>query len=275
MSKYIKIVDRPNPENAVTDKDKQSPVSPAVESPDFQVAVDKAVAAALPAIAKSVAEKFAAERHDPESIFDRMALAIAAMADQGSGQKRTAPEELEKRAAAGRRMLALIMEAHANGERPEYRVISKSYLADRIINPVREDPVLRTIVPVEIYYGGVPNTGLRPLNAVAKAIYDQFVRSIGGVVVNAGAADTRDYAVTPKGIVVKGSSATMNLRRSVKESVGGPDDPFLYENQATPDPFAADPSNPSHLFLEILKQQDGARKHDPARMVSDLATFEA
>lgn len=136
------------------------------------------------------------------SMFDRMAMAIAEISDQGTARKRVAPEVLASRARAYEKMVLLINQAREQGAEPEYRLVAKTYLSERFIEPFMPGPDKRPI-PTEIVWKGAPNQAMRPINAVAKEIYAAFQESIGSQE-NLKGQDNRPFYMTPGGVVVKG-----------------------------------------------------------------------
>lgn len=136
------------------------------------------------------------------SMFDRMAMAIAEISDQGTARKRVAPEVLAQRARARERMIKLILKARDEGAEPEYRLVAKTYLSERFIEPWMPGPAKQPI-PTEIVWKGEPNQAMRPLNEVARHIYAAFQESIGTQEGLKG-MDNRPFYMTPGGVVVKG-----------------------------------------------------------------------
>lgn len=163
------------------------------------------------------------------AMFDRMAMAIAEISDQGTSRKRVAPEVLANRAKAHEKMVKLIAEARAKADRahtdgneeevarwsPEYRLVSKTYLAEQLLEPFRPGPDRRPI-PTEIIWKGAPNQAMRPINEVAKAIYAAFQDSVGSQEGLKG-MDNRPFAMTPGGVVVKGLPAA--ARREIPQDL--------------------------------------------------------
>jgi hypothetical protein len=203
-------------------------------SPDIQALVAKAVADALPgAVALAIAEmgkSGAAPAEDALHGFARqMAETIAELADQGTNRKRVAPEILARRAAAAERMDALIRKAQEEGKKAEYRVVSKVYLNERLIEPFRR--VDKKAVPQDIVWSGPPSDALRPLNAVADEIFQAYRESIGsttklasvtrrdanGAIGVAPAPDTRPHWITPGGLVVKGDAPARSVLAEPKD----------------------------------------------------------
>jgi len=108
--------------------------------------------------------------------FARMiAASTAEMADQGTYRKRLAPEVLEARAQATKRLYELLDKAQAltGKNRPLYRVRSKCYLGDRLIEPFQRG-FKGEITPTHIYFMSQPSLGMEPVNDVAKEIYAAF-----------------------------------------------------------------------------------------------------
>lgn len=149
------------------------------------------------------------------SMFDRMAMAIAEISDQGTARKRVAPEVLAARARAHEKMVKLINAAREGGAEPEYRLVAKTYLSERFIEPFMPGPDKRPI-PTEIIWKGAPNQAMRPLNKVAKEIYAAFQESVG-TQEKLNGVDNRPFAMTPGGVVVKGLPAAS--RREIPQDL--------------------------------------------------------
>lgn len=225
-------------------------------SPEFQAAVAAATEQVIRQLGHAAPAKGDA---DGEDFVKRLALSIAELSDQGTQRKRVAPEILAKRAEARDRMFELLIanrrkvkedrEAGKTPELPHYKVINKTYLNETFVEPFRVDLVTKAAVPTEIYWEGAPNECMRPLNAVATPIFEEFVKSIGGSAAykaknSAFAPDNRDFSVTPAGLVVRG------LNASAKRTVGNLGDPIA-------DPFADSLSvkqahDPSQEFVRVL-----------------------
>lgn len=114
------------------------------------------------------------------SLARTLAMEIARISDQGTNRKRIAPEVLIAREEARVRMEGLIIEAHAAGDIPEYELKQAVYLDEVLVSPVFVDRnhVQRA---TRIEWPQVPSEAMRPANAVARAIFEQFLLSIGGV----------------------------------------------------------------------------------------------
>jgi hypothetical protein len=167
------------------------PESDITATPEFQMAIAKAVTEIHDRLTDEmrlvIAEKMDGLPREQlaESEVERFARAIAAstaeMADQGTNRKRVAPEILEARAKAQTRMSDLLDKAQdlKGAERPLYRVRSKCYLGDRLIEPYQRGH-RGEVTPTHIYFMSSPSLGMEPVNDVAKEIYAAFMGTISG-----------------------------------------------------------------------------------------------
>lgn len=237
--------------------DKIEKAAPVTETAEFKAAVAAAVAAALPDAVKSAVSQVQAEMlaaataqdkrkggkaeaavpavADGGDFVERLALAIAEISDQGTSRKRVAPEILHARAEAHKRAVARLMKAREDGEKPEYRLVSKVYLNERLIEPFMPGPNKQPI-PTEIIWLGMPNEAMRPINDVAKEIYAEFRASIGSTEPIKG-QDNRPLWMTPGGVVIKGDAR--NQRREVAAAVAFDDDLGIKNQNDPTAPFIA------------------------------------
>ena len=202
----------PETENPVTEN--------FVDTEEFKLAVAEAAKLA----ARSAVEEFQTELiaragtsslGDETNLISRLALAIGEISDQGTSRKRVAPEILAARAAAEVRMVERLMKARADGEKPEYRLISKTWLNERMIEPFRVGAD-KIPVPTEIIWTGKPNDAMRPINDVAKEIFAEFRAATGRVEAISG-ADNRPLFVTAGGLIVKGDPPARRTVAAVHE----------------------------------------------------------
>lgn len=218
---------------------------PVTETPEFKEALNRAIAEAMPAVVSQVQTELLA-RVKPEAsasgdasvatsltetggLFEKLALAIAEISDQGTQRKRVAPEILAARAKAHERAVERIMLARKRGEKPEYRLVAKVYLNERFIEPFMPGPNKQPI-PTEIIWSGMPNEAMRPINDVAKEIFKEFRASIGSTEQLKG-VDNRPLWMTAGGVVVKGDP------RAQRREVAAPqpfDDDLGVKNQNDP-----------------------------------------
>jgi hypothetical protein len=177
------------------------PVTGFTNTPEFQ----EAVAAALAKMMETAsAEKDNAT--DAKSLMQALAMEISQLTDQGTGRKRVAPEVLRMRQAGLERMMRLLKEARTSKTVVSWRVKSKCYLADRVVEPfwIATD---HTAQPTEIDWDGVPNEAMMPLNKPAEAIHDAFRQWIGS---SARVVPDDALAITPGGLVVHGGAAGLS-----------------------------------------------------------------
>lgn len=202
-----------------------------VNSPEFKAAVDAAAAAATQRVLEGLA---LARNSNPdgdttalEGFAKGLALSFAELADQGSNRKRVAPEIVARREAARSRMFDLLIRGNANGwpVKPEYRVVSETYLNEQLVKPYRSDPATKKVEPVEIFWTGAPNECMRPLNEPAREIYEEYMLSIGGPTVVAKnskgetlATDGRAVTVTPGGLIIKGQESARRTVSNLADS---------------------------------------------------------
>ena len=205
------------------------------DTPQFKEAVAeaaaKAAAEAIAALSKAGSLGAAGLNEDATRLFSQMALAIAEISDQGSNRKRVAPAILAEREASYRRCVALVTEAQhkvkqarEKGDKaaetkwlPEYRLIAKVALNERLIEPFRRMPD-KTVAANEIVWTGIPNEAMRPINATA---------------------DNRPHIVTAGGLVVKGDPPKrregfsedvprFNDDLEIKHDINDPSAPFVH-----------------------------------------------
>lgn len=183
-----------------------------IDTPEFQNAVNTRVEEAM---AKFKAEMLAHATPGvvaPVSsdsvdllgeVLSKLSMNMAAIGQQGQRQRPLSPEEVAAREAAHNRMVDLILATREPGaERPAYKLIAKTYLNERFLEPFRMNG--KVAVPTEITYTGVPNDAMVPLNKAAEGIFAAWRGTTGGPTVLVPTADTRPYWVTSSGLVVKG-----------------------------------------------------------------------
>ncbi len=192
--------------------------------PEVQMAVKQAAAKAAAEAVQEVlkAGKGSATLSDAtEQLLSQLAVGIAELSFQGSGRNRPlAPDVIAKREAADRKCRELLKSAIDHGEKPEYRVMSKIYFGERLIEPYRREGGRNgQVVAQEIIWTGMPNDALWPINKIAEDIFSLYRESVGspprlnkvtykdgrggvGVV----APDNRGFSMTTGGLVVKGET---------------------------------------------------------------------
>lgn len=226
MPDYIKD------ETAKTEKNKGGrPKKDVTKSAEFQAAVAAAVESSQASIVKQITEQLASARGiapaevstaGDQSMIQALTASIMAMVNQGKPDKPLSPEEVQRRADGRSRLIELLVIAQTTDydapdapEAPNYRVVSKAYLTDFVVEPFEVDQNTKAMVPKTIHWTGEPNEALEPINDAAKAIHSAYMAFIGGATEFGGEADTRNVGVTPGGIVVRG------LNPSSRRTVGG------------------------------------------------------
>ncbi len=216
------------------------------ETPEFKNAVADAVNAQLKPVLDALAANgaqaptSAAAPGSVEEIFSKLALAIADISDQGTDRKRIDPRILAERAAQHNLMVDALIEAKNkygknDPERPRYRLVAKVFLNEQIIDPYTVDPATKRPEPVEIYWSGVPNLAMRPVNAAAKKIYGHFMGSIGNET-----ADQKKTAqwVSFGGLTIAGSGPS---RRQLPETAQDVPTEYVFPESLS---VATDPTKP-------------------------------
>jgi hypothetical protein len=192
------------------------------QSPEFKKAVADSVTSALaelmPQLSAARQSAGTASESGDRSLMQELAMAISQLTDQGSGRSRVAPEIIQQRADARKRMTDLIIEAYAEGKVATYQLRNKIHVDDRIIEPfwIRSD---HTSQPTEIDYPGIPNEAMVPMNDTAKAIFGAFKDSIGSVHAGKGKdghmlPEMERLGITPKGVVVRNSAVSQSAARA-------------------------------------------------------------
>ena len=130
-------------------------------------------------------------------------MQLAEVGNQGTGKQVVDPAVLERRGKARARMVELIMAAYHAGKRPEYELTATVHLDDQLITPLYQD-ANRTTQRRHIFFSGVPNEAMQPVEEAAKEIYAAFAESIGktyGTVPQLIPVDRRGNLLTPGGNV--------------------------------------------------------------------------
>lgn len=202
-----------------------------------------------------------------KELAESLALAIAEVSDQGTNRKRVAPEILASRAKAHEKLVALLTEARDKGNAaldandsieagrwlPEYRVVAKTYLTDRVVEPWRRG-ANNDMQPTEIIWRGYPNNSLRPLNAIAAKLFSVYQAWIG----TEGLLRADASFMTPGGVVIKGE-APAGSRLNIADELLTPDLEVL-----------SNPTDPTATHIRVLgtlaepARQNVAKKRNPS-----------
>jgi hypothetical protein len=137
-----------------------------------------------------------------QALLSQLALTLAEVNNQGQPNKVVvAPEVMRARAQAHERMVKLLVDAHARGEKPRYRLLKECYLGDRVVNPYRVGRN-KEAIPQEITWSHAPNLAMAPLNDIAKKVFAEFRASIGNT---DKVVDTSPLmSITAGGLIVHG-----------------------------------------------------------------------
>jgi hypothetical protein len=195
--------------------------APITETDEFKSAVaaatQAAIAAAIPTIIAQLSQAKGAVpvSEGDQSWANGLAMAIAALNDQGSGRKRIAPEIVKQRDEAREEMVRRLVAAKAAGETPLYTLRNKVYLDEILIEPIYMDSATKSPRPTEIGWPSVPSEAMIPVNEVAKGIFEMFSKSIGSVEWQKK-PDT--FGITVGGLVVK--NGAVQPKRAVPSADG-------------------------------------------------------
>lgn len=232
---------------------------PITETPEFKAAV---ALAAKSAVEQMQAELLASLKQPAPSgdasasgLMAELAMHIATLNEQGGGRKRVSPEVLAERAKAHEQAISLILEARKRGLKPEYQLVAKVYLNERMVEPFRMDSATKRPIPTQIVWSGMPSEAMRPLNAVARDIYKAFKASIGSKTDIQKRLD-KPLWMTSGGLVVAGDPPR---RREVAAAHAFDDDLNVSGDRkpAEPNEFADDldvknPHDPTAPFVHVL-----------------------
>ena len=241
---------------------KEATASPSVDSITraeaqqmAEEAAAKAVQQVLAAIAQERGEAPAVVAKDGESMdFARgLAMAIAQIANQGTGKDVVDPAVIERRSLARQKMTALIVSARENGIRPEYGLTATVQLQDQLIVPVWVD-AQRVTHQTCIKWDGVPNEAMEPKDETARSIFTAFCESIGkapGTLARLNPVDRKGNIVTPGGHVFE------SLPTIPKGYEGG---------ELTIDPGAMPDRGMPHNGLEVIGRAPGGMANREVRI---------
>lgn len=194
----------------------EAPAIDVTQTPEFQRVLNAAVSKAVAGIrdelaaARAQAGSSSTDEQGDMRLARTLALAIAEISDQGTSRKRVAPEVLAKREQSGEEMKKLILAARANGLTPTYKLISKVYLDEMLVEPLFIDSDHKA-KPVEIEWPGVPNEAMKPSNEVAATIFAAYKGWIGSTVTP---VPDPIHSVTAGGLVIKGQLWGRELRQT-------------------------------------------------------------
>lgn len=113
-----------------------------------------------------------------QALLEGLAHAMAKASDPGNKRRIVPPEVMKERAQARERMMALIINNHAKGVVPIYKVVGKTFLSEILIDPQYLDGPTKKMVDQQINWSGQPNQAMVPVDDAAKAVHREYLLSI-------------------------------------------------------------------------------------------------
>lgn len=236
-----------------------------LSSPEGQAAIAAAVANATPGIIEQLSKKLVEMRGGAEpgtltsgdnDMISKLAMSMAEMANQSTGRKVLAPEEIERRARARTHLLDIMLRIHEQGLQPEYKLTSETYLNEVLLRPY-ENGKDGAIQQVEIFWTGIPNEAMLPVNDIAVEAFDAFINSIGGFSDSTKNDAQQPRWVTRGGLSIKGRGGHRRTVGTLGDS-NAPNQPV----QSVLDPKTpaysdvvrkkSDPRDPTAPFVNVL-----------------------
>ena len=114
-----------------------------------------------------------------KSVLEGLAHAMAKASDPANRRRILPPEVVEERAMAREEMKRAILQYHAKGEVPIYKMLRASFLNETLIHPQFFNPATKAMEDQEIDWPGVPNQAMQPVSEAARIIHAHYLRSIG------------------------------------------------------------------------------------------------
>jgi hypothetical protein len=213
---------QPNQNRSATRVDTGGATVDFTKTPEFEAAVAKAAMALAAQNTGGV----------DEMVLARLATAIAGVTDRDTGRKHFPPELIESQKRANRAMTHLIGDmrarikslraegriAEANAERPYYRILNEVVLHERKISPYRRNGDNK-VVEQCVYWDGVPNEYMLPLNEPAIGIFKAFKASIAAP----DGAHKDDPQIAPKEVWMSGTVCVVGDAAPVSARIGRSD----------------------------------------------------
>lgn len=207
----------------------------------FRAELDKAIAAEREKMMAEMTEHFtalsatmqkAAPASDANGVVSALATQLAELTGQGQGRLYVAPDIIERRRKAFVDLEELLISLHrqSNGGRnleyvPAYRLTNKVHLnlgrdkGEALIEPIYRERGTNLTRDREIYWQGIPNFAMQPINDPADQVYALFCQWTGNISV--AREPDRLMALTAQGAVVRGSAAAVLLRGQNRNAGGG------------------------------------------------------
>lgn len=240
----------PITEEIMAEPEVASAAVPITETAEFKAAVE-GIRTNLMADFMTAMAAAKTNTKDPDgmsSMISDLAMAIAGMADTGDNRKKIAPEEASRRVEAWKRMGAILERVHADGLKPHYELVAATQLEEQLIEqfvPAGDGKWKRNV----IIWQGAPNGAMRPVNAIAKEIYTEFLNSIGGSAKNQSGVREHPTWVSYGGLQMVGQPTQSAVNRGL---VVEPAEPLELGQDLKPQVEITSVDDPNATLVPIL-----------------------
>jgi hypothetical protein len=205
---------KPKPEQPMPDDaEGQRLPPPNLDQYAFRAELDKAIAVEREKMMAEMTEQFAAlaasmqRPQAPGTVgadgsISALAVQLAELTGQGQGRIYVAPDVIEKRRAAFVELEALLIELHRKSNRgrneefvPAYRLTNKVQLnlgrelGEALIDPIYRERGTNLQRDREIYWQGIPNFAMQPINEPAERVHALFSAWTGNIMAQGAAPD--------------------------------------------------------------------------------------
>lgn len=114
-----------------------------------------------------------------KAVLEGLAHAMAKASDPANKRRILAPEVVEERALAFQEMKRAILQNHATGEVPVYRVVRATFLNETLVQPQFMNSITKAMEDQEIDWPGIPNQAMDPISESAKVVHAHYLKWIG------------------------------------------------------------------------------------------------
>jgi hypothetical protein len=236
-------------DDAVAEGQRLAP--PFLDQYAFRAELDKAIAVEREKMMAEMTEQFAAlaasmqktdapapaTSVDGSGSISALATQLAELTGQGQGRIYVAPDIIERRRKAFLDMEALITGLHRQATEarkagrdylkfvPAYRLTNKVQLnlgrelGEALIDPIYRERGTNLQRDRKIYWQGIPNFAMQPINELAEQVHALFSQWTGNVMAANSQPDAL-MALTAQGAVVHGPAAAVLLRGQNKRTGG-------------------------------------------------------
>lgn len=233
----------------------ETPYVPIHETPEFKAALTAGLnemrngmmADLVAAVASAKATS--SDPADMTAMVSELTMAIAGMTDSGDNRRKIAPDEAARRKAAWERMGQVLERVHADPSlRPHYEIVAQTQLEEQLIEkyvPAGDGKWKNN----EIIWRGAPNSAMRPKNAIAKEIFDEFLLSIGGTTKNMSGVRDHPTWVSYGGLQMVGQPSQSAVNRGL---VAQPAEPMELGADIKPQIEITSTDDPNATRIPIL-----------------------